>query len=197
MVQMFLRQAVISKERPQAATMNSNRWVVWFFSHQVDIRTDCCIDSAERSTISITEGSCHKPARHDSAALGFAMKFVANNMISSRAVSRYICMASLLRTMIIGNNSKNKSLCPMSLMFPFGAFYNCQSRLAMLRGIYNCISSACLISSFADAVAKRCTVSLLHSYSAWVALCLGFSAESLEFIYIYIYIYICNIYIYI
>ena len=32
--------------------------MAWFFSHQVDIRTDCCIDPAERSTIDITGKAC-------------------------------------------------------------------------------------------------------------------------------------------
>ena len=29
--------------------------MAWFFSHQVDNRTNCCLDSAERSTTNITD----------------------------------------------------------------------------------------------------------------------------------------------
>ena len=51
--------------------------------------------------------------------------------VLSRAVRRYICMCSSLCSIRIGENNQEKALRPTSLMFPFRAFYMCQSRLAM------------------------------------------------------------------
>ena len=35
--------------------------MAWFFSHQVDNWTNCCLDSAERSTTNITELPPNRP----------------------------------------------------------------------------------------------------------------------------------------